>query len=382
MTGLFINTIATFALVVSFIIVFRRLSARLELIDCPDAVRKQHRGRIPLCGGIAIMLAFALTSFFSHSVQDLGAPFWVALFLVTSLGVADDRHPLPAVVRLAVQIAVSVSLVRTLDIGMLSTGIPLLKPEMELLPLLSVVGTLFVVGLMNAWNMLDGVDGLAGGAAAVALIWLMLVVASTSSMDISDPLGTLLVCLCGFLVFNMRSPLRVRASIFLGDAGSMSLGLIAAYVILVLATDATPVSFTSLLWIVVVPVTDTLSLIIRRVLAHRSPMSADRWHLHHLLIDHGFTPSSTTSTILILSAVCGGVGYTGIRLTIPDEIMALGLVIFVGLHTVFVLVATGRWKRTRIYNIGPAFRAKRAKVVNGASSNTLFEGSGNADVQR
>jgi UDP-GlcNAc:undecaprenyl-phosphate GlcNAc-1-phosphate transferase len=380
MTWLFIHTIATFILVVSTIMVLRRLSVRLALVDHPDAVRKQHHGCIPLCGGIAIMTTFSFTSFFNNTPYNLGAAFWIALLLVTCLGAIDDRRPLPAIIRLAAQLAMSVALVGSLDISRLLLGMPLLGELSILLPFLLVIGILFVVGLINAWNMLDGVDGLAGGSAAIALIWLMLLASYSGSMEIAEALETLLVCLCGFLVFNMRSPFRIRASVFLGDAGSMALGLTVAYAILALASGSEPISFIALLWIVIVPVIDTVSLIIRRLLAHRNPMSADRWHFHHLLIDHGLTPGSTTSTILIVSAICGAIGYGGVLMNIPDEIMASGLVLVMLLHTTFILAATGHLRKSRGHGVGPRLRASRVKLATGAATKAVLERSGNADM--
>jgi UDP-GlcNAc:undecaprenyl-phosphate GlcNAc-1-phosphate transferase len=182
----------------------------------------------------------------------------------------------------------------------------------------------------------------------VALVWLMLVAEIKDMGELILPFELLLTGLCGFLIFNMRSPWRIRASIFLGDAGSMALGATIAYGILLLASDKSPAPFMALLWIVIIPVTDTLSLMIRRVLAGRSPMSADRWHLHHLLLDAGFMPMATTNIILVASAVCGGIGYLGIRNDVPEVVMAAGLLIPVGIHTLFVMAASGSIAKLRI----------------------------------
>ncbi|CAD7044345.1 UDP-phosphate alpha N-acetylglucosaminyltransferase [Pseudorhizobium endolithicum] len=381
MAWLIIHTLATFSLVVSIILVLRRLSAKLELIDRPDGIRKQHRGQVPLCGGIAIVAAFALTTFLTDRATNFAPAFWIALTSLAVLGVADDRRPLPALFRFFVQLAVAVLLVASVPVDPLLLDLPFVESAFGLLPLISLVGTLFIVGLVNAWNMMDGVDGLAGGAAAVALVWLLLVAAHTDAMAIAEAMETLLICICGFLVFNMRSPWRIRASVFLGDAGSMALGLAIAYVILALATGSSPVSFIALLCIVVVPITDTLSLIIRRLHASRSPMSADRWHLHHLLIDHGMSSASTTWTILLISAFCGAIGYAGIRFRVADELLTLVLLTIMAVHTVFVLLATGRLRRPlRGSGVGTGLRARRLEVVNIPPAVSALDRSGSADV--
>ena len=175
----------------------------------------------------------------------------------------------------------------------------------------------------------------------MALIWLMFVASFAEMTRLVAPLQALAICLCAFLVFNMRSPWRSRASIFLGDARSTALGATIAYIILLLATGSMAVTFPALIWVVILPVTDTLSLIVRRIMAGRSAMSADRWHLHHLLLDHGFSASATANTLIVVSAICGGIGYAGIRANIPGEIMAIGLLVPLSLHTILVLATTG-----------------------------------------
>ena len=350
MQALIVNIFATFLLGVTVIALFKRLSPALNLVDKPDRQRKHHRGAVPLCGGIAILAAFFLASLVEGRQGPMAVNFWVGMLFLVLLGLIDDRWPLPALGRLVVQLVIAVMLVDSTDIGQLSLGV-LLSDLDVLLPLYFAIGVLFIVGLVNAWNMQDGVDGLAGGTAAVVVCWLMLIAANVGMIDLVLSLETLTICICAFLVFNMRSPWRARASVFLGDAGSTSLGAVIAYAILLLATGDGVNAFPSLLWLVIVPVLDTLSLMVRRMAAHRSPMSADRWHLHHLLLDLGFTPGAATMALTLATALCGAVGYAGIRLQIPGEIMALLLVIPVGVHTAFILAATGFATRRRLRRV-------------------------------
>ncbi len=353
MSGLLVHAIATFVLSVSLVIVLRRLTISLQLVDRPDSIRKRHKGAVPLCGGMAIFAGFGIVSFASGVDDVLGLNFWLALVVILLMGVVDDRRPLPAVGRLAMQLVMAVALVGGANIGSLSVGV-LFSHNAELfLPLFFAIGVLFVTGLVNSWNMLDGVDGLAGGTALVTLVWLMLAASFSDMTWLIPPLQALMVCLCAFLVFNMRSPWRARATVFLGDAGSTALGAAIAYVILLLATDSIAVTFPALLWIVILPVTDTLSLIVRRLLAGRSPMSADRWHLHHLLLDYGLTPAATTNTLMVVSTLCGGIGYFGIRTQVPGEVMAVMLIVPIALHTLFVLAATGALSKILFHR--PAF---------------------------
>ncbi|RWX80896.1 undecaprenyl/decaprenyl-phosphate alpha-N-acetylglucosaminyl 1-phosphate transferase [Neorhizobium lilium] len=368
MLPLFITTTATFILGVSMLMVLRRLTTVFHLVDRPDSVRKQHKGAVPLCGGIAIFSAFAIATFAVRRPDELGLNFWLGLLVILLMGVVDDRRPLPAFGRLIMQITMAIALVGGADIGSLSVGVLFSGESQFFLPLFFFIGVLFVAGLVNSWNMIDGVDGLAGGVASVTLIWLIVVAGLAQMPELILSLQTLLVCLCAFLVFNMRSPWRSRASIFLGDAGSTALGATIAYVILLLATQSVEVSFPALVWIVILPVADTLSLIVRRLLARRSPMSADRWHLHHLLLDQGLTPAATTGTLMVVSAVCGAIGYAGIRANIPGEVMAIGLLVPIALHTMFVMAISG--------NLSKVWLHRKRLSLSGASA-TSFDLMGN-----
>lgn len=375
MSGLFVNTIATFILSVSLIVGLRRLAVAFQLVDRPDTVRKRHSGAIPLCGGIAVFSAFAIATFFGGRPDLLGLNFWLGLLIITFIGVVDDRLPLPAIGRLVLQLSIAVALVGGTDIGSLSVGALFSEDTALFLPFFFFIGVLFVTGLVNSWNMLDGVDGLAGGVAAVSLIWLIVIAGSAEMTEFIASIETLLICLCAFLVFNMRSPWRMRASVFLGDAGSTALGATIAYVILLLATRSSAVSFPALLWVVIVPIVDTLSLIARRLLAHRSPMSADRWHLHHLLLDHGLGHAATTNTVILASAICGGIGYAGIRADVPGEIMAIGLIVPIAIHTMFVLAASGYRVKVQPDGSGAGLRSSRTDVLGGATSSMVFKGA-------
>jgi UDP-GlcNAc:undecaprenyl-phosphate GlcNAc-1-phosphate transferase len=367
MSGLFINAFATFILGVSLVVILRRLTVAFQLVDRPDSVRKRHKGAVPLCGGIAIFAAFTITSFVTLQPALLGFNFWLGLLVILLIGVVDDRRPLPAAGRLVMQLAMAIALVGGANIGSLSVGILFTEKSSLFLPLFFVIGVMFLTGLVNSWNMLDGVDGLAGGAALVALVWLMFFASFAEITRLIAPLQALTVCLCAFLVFNMRSPWRARASIFLGDAGSTALGATIAYIILLLATESTVITLPALMWVVILPVTDTLSLIVRRMMAGRSPMSGDRWHLHHLLLDYGLSASATTNTLVVVSAIFGAIGYVGVRANIPGEVMAMGLMAPISLHTIFVLAATGRLSKLKLRKESLGLLTKGSSVTSSTS---------------
>ena len=340
MTTLYPHLLNAFLLSIMLILVLRRLAPQFRLVDAPDA-RKQHEGLVPLCGGLAIFSAFMITGIgFDEAIR---VPWNVetGLVLLVLIGLADDRWRLSATTRLgahlvAATILVAPAAVAPFNLGAVSSDIVWLLPPLAG-GLLAVV---FTTGMINAFNMIDGMDGLAGASAGAAFFWFALLSVHVGDAVLAVQALTLLAAVLGFLVFNMRHRWRSRASVFLGDAGSIMLGAMAAHFAVVLASGSHPLSFVALLWFLIVPIADTLSLIVRRLAARRSPFSGDRQHMHHLLVDAGMSHVAAASVLIAAAWFFGAVGYVGIIAGVPDTVMAAGLIVPLVLHTVIV-VATG-----------------------------------------
>lgn len=334
--------LSAFGLSVLMTYVLRGPASMVGLVDHPD-FRKHHDGAIPLCGGVAVFLAFLIVNLAAGAVDRAHLNMWLGLNIVIAIGVVDDRIGLSAAKRLAAQFLVAFIMVDA-DIinapAFLGSNISALLFGAAL-PVAYAVAILFIVGLTNSVNMLDGVDGLAGGCAAVALFWLAILSTVFDAPDISFYAATLFAAVCGFLVFNMRGPWRSHAAVFLGDAGSTSLGAVIAALMIGFSCSKAGVPLPVLSWIVIVPVIDTLSLIVRRLRMGRSPVTADRMHLHHLLLERTGSAPRTTCIIIAASALCGGIGCLGIALEIPDALMTLALLVPAALHTIFIMKASG-----------------------------------------
>ncbi len=343
MIDLVFRIFSTITLSMIFIAFMCRVSTYLALVDTPGG-RKQHTGMVPLCGGVCVFAAFAAVVFFNGDQGSVGGVVWISLAIVVAVGMIDDIVALPELPRFFLQLFVAGMLASSLSVATLSFGSLLPLDALGTRPMggfaLLIFSMVFITGLTNAWNMSDGVDGLAGGTAAIALLWLAVFASAKSDTDIILTIQTLLAAAFGFLAFNMRSPWRKRASVFLGDAGSTAFGATIGYFIIRLATGDAALPFFVLLWVVIVPIIDTLSLMVRRLYAGRSPMSADRWHLHHLLMDLGFSPAQTTNCVMAGSTLCGAAGYIGYRMGITDPLMAAGLLVPVLGHGIFVWVAS------------------------------------------
>ena len=125
----------------------------------------------------------------------------------------------------------------------------------------------------------------------------------------------------------------------MGDGGSTALGAAMAYLMLVLSHGAASAPLPGLLWMAAIPMIDTVSLIVRRMAARRSPFSADRQHIHHLLLDLGMSPGAVTATIGAAAFVCGAIGYAGIFWQVPTAWLLLGLAVPLAAHCAIVLAA-------------------------------------------
>jgi UDP-GlcNAc:undecaprenyl-phosphate GlcNAc-1-phosphate transferase len=349
MTSLFWTTLLAFGMTVVFCLGFRGLAREWYLVDIPNA-RKRHDGNVPLCGGIAIFLAFLIAAPLAPMMTGPANAIALlpGLFLILMTGVVDDRFDLPVAPRLALQLLAAFLIIGLTGIKQIHLGLgqsaseSLVTAPGEVLgdvltgPMFVFIALTFIIGLVNAVNMSDGIDGLAGFASAAAFFWLAVISFGLAEDSLGIQSLILSSACVGFLIFNMRHPWRRKASLFLGDGGSTVLGAALAGTILLLANRHGASAFPILLWVVIVPVIDTLSLIIRRLWARKSPFSPDRQHLHHLLLDLGLSPGQTALAIGGLSLVSGAIAAAAVALEASAWAMLLAMVLPLSAHSVLV----------------------------------------------
>ena len=341
---------AAFALTVVFVLLLRPLAIAMGLVDRPTA-RKTHEGEIPLIGGISIYLgtgvAMLLSVLLSEQGRELILPIGIFLtsgFILIVVGIWDDLRDLPPAARFIAQVAAA--LVMILGGGPVISNLGALSPDGSIVStgIFAIPFTVFVtVGVINAINMSDGLDGLCGNLTMVSLLGLGSAASLWSNTPDFQLINVFSAAVAGFLVFNQRMIWRPRAMVFLGDAGSMLLGFILAwFTIEISQAPVNAVSPAAALWFVALPVMDTVGVMLRRLLSGLSPFHADSQHLHHLLIRSGFSVAETILT-LGLCAVAGiMVGLMGTWLDIPDLLLA-GLFLATGI-AMFSLTYTS-WQR-------------------------------------
>jgi len=348
-----LNAFAVTALLITWL---RPAAAWLGLLDRPNA-RKVHDGAIPACGGIAMFASIAVSNAGHGFAIGLPLAAVLALGAIVVTGFIDDRRPLPSLPRLVVQGGAAVALVFLALDAPVNVGFGSLPGSLgeELRILAPVIAVLLIVGTINAVNMMDGVDGLAGGYLTFSFFWLALIAMAAGRPELALESLVIMSAVLGFLVYNLRHRWRSRAAVFMGDAGSTLLGAAIAYLMLRLASGAGGLPLPVLLWLVVVPATDTMLLILRRLADGRSPFQADRRHLHHLLQDSGLSVTQTTALLAAVSALYGGVAYLAVLVHLPEGLAALGLLLAMALHGGLVVGLTRRLARKAA--IKPAARA-------------------------
>ena len=199
--------------------------------------------------------------------------------------------------------------------------------------------------LINAVYLIDGIDGLAGGKSFIALFWMLAacLVAGAGAQALS--IGIMMAALAGFLVYNMRSPLRRKASVFLGDAGSMALGLSLAWFGMTLGMGSDPViAPIAVAWILALPIMDTCAQFARRVAQGRHPFSADRNHFHHHFINAGVSVARATAIITLIGFVLGLIGVGGMLLGVPEYVLAYAWIATILAH-IYMSLRPARFRR-------------------------------------
>ena len=324
---------------VFFVMKFLRpIAIRINLVDAPDK-RKQHEGNVPLIGGVSVYVGLMIAMFSSYPFNENLSYLLIAASLILVVGIIDDLRNLGVWLRLFFQIIACLIMIKGSGVHISSLGSPFGSNEI-MLGVFSVPFTIFaVVGLVNAFNMSDGIDGLAGSLALVTIIGIILFGAMSETPLLFLLLAGLAAALIPYLFANVIATKKV----FLGDAGSMLIGFILAWVLVILSQDeAKSMVPTSVLWCVAFPVIDTLSVCCRRIRTGKSPLNADREHFHHLLLDSGITAKKSLLIILICA-----VGFLSLGLLVQNFWPSASLSIFIATALIYLCWSSRFLEKTR-----------------------------------
>lgn len=306
MPPLLIQSLTAFFATLVGTVVLSYMAPALGLTDIPSN-RKRHQGEVPTVGGIAIFIALAIAgSLWGDAHQTLitvndNDALWIFMscggFLVLT-GIMDDRFRLGVFMRVLSEVLVAIAVIELLDLRVAHLGDIFGSGIIKIIPTLAYPFTVVAIfGIINAFNMLDGMDGLLGSLVITTLIMFHLFT-GTAPGFVSLTVGAALLA---FLVSNLSlSPIIPKT--FLGDAGSKLLGFIVVCLLLAAASgqvgEIKLIQPVTALFIVALPLYDMVFTSLRRIISKGSPFSADRSHIHHLMQDLGF--SNRRALVLIL----------------------------------------------------------------------------------
>ena len=273
---------------------------RFKLFDRPNA-RKEHIVPTPTFGGISIFAGMMVSLLFWFKFYNHPSiiTFFLSMILLFGVGIMDDLKDLAARYKLVIEAGVAtllaISGIRITSFGGLF-GINELHITAQY-----IITVVTIVGITNALNLIDGIDGLAGGLGFMSLVTLGIFLTISKDLNYAMIAFALAGALLGFLYFNFNP-----ARIFMGDTGSLMLGFVIAVLCVQLMkvnaihpTPVVPNIYVFTLGIVMIPVFDTLRVFGTRIWKGRSPFSADKTHIHHLITNKGFTHAFAARVICV-----------------------------------------------------------------------------------
>jgi UDP-GlcNAc:undecaprenyl-phosphate GlcNAc-1-phosphate transferase len=283
--------------------IVKSLAFKVGAVDVPKDSRRMHNHPIPRMGGLAIFFGFVLSVLIFLPLSRQLKGMLLGGVIIVILGIFDDIYALPAKPKFLIQIvAALVAVMAGNRIDVLSNiNIFSKNPYWELGWLSIPISVLWIVAITNAVNLIDGLDGLACGVSTISSMTLLVIALIVSEPEVVVLMAALAGACIGFLPYNLNP-----AKIFMGDTGSTFLGFVLATVsIQGLFKFHMIISFAVPFLMLGLPIFDTCFAILRRVSKGQSPMSPDRGHIHHRLIDMGFTQKQAVATLYIISAILG-----------------------------------------------------------------------------
>jgi UDP-GlcNAc:undecaprenyl-phosphate/decaprenyl-phosphate GlcNAc-1-phosphate transferase len=322
---------------VSLLLLLIPLAAKIGLVDHPGG-RKHHAAETPLVGGMAI--AVIVTAALLLYDPLITYPLLIAMLVIVGVGIADDIHELPPLAKFLAQAVAALIVIFACAIKLKTVGNLIGTGYIGLWWFASLMSVIAVIGVINALNMADGIDGHAGSIGTIAFLAYAYVARESGMWGEYKLLLVLAGATAGFLLLNARWPWNNRARTFLGDTGSMLIGFfIACFAIQLSAGNGAPTtgtrSFPAIcaLWVIVLPLCDCVSLMLRRRKAGYSMFVADRQHLHHYLLNRGLSVGQANLVSAIANTTCAAIGIAGWTLGAPEPLMFAAFVaLFVGYH--------------------------------------------------
>ncbi len=278
----------------------KKLAFKIGAVDVPKDNRRMHKKPIPRLGGLAIVIAFLLCTFLFVKLDKQMQGVLLGSIIILVVGVLDDCMTLKALPKFFAQIlAAYIVYASGCEIRYVTN--PFSPVPIDLGWLAGPVTVVWIVMMTNAVNFIDGLDGLAVGVSGISTATMLVIAMLLGEESVGVILAALLGACLGFIPYNFNP-----AQIFMGDTGSTFLGFILASLsIQGLFKMYAVISFMVPFLILGVPFFDITFAVIRRLAKHQNPMTADRGHIHHRLIDMGLSQKQSVAIVYMLTGVLG-----------------------------------------------------------------------------
>lgn len=308
----------------SFVFLFlaRKVAKRIGLVDKPN-YRKRHQGLIPLVGGISvyagICFTFLITDYqIAHHLLYLGCAG-----LLVFVGALDDRFDISVKIRAFIQALVAIVMMVFAGLILKNLG-NIIGPWAMVLGPFGYPITLFAVwAAINAFNMVDGIDGLLGGLSSVTFAAMGIVMYMSGHMALALWCFAMIAATLPYILLNL-GVFGPRYKVFMGDAGSTLIGFTIIWILVHSTQGVThPMTPVTALWLIAIPLMDMIAIMYRRLRKGMSPFSPDRQHIHHLIMRAGFSPRQAFVVITFAAAMLAAVGVIGEHLGVPEWLMLL-----------------------------------------------------------
>lgn len=307
----------------------RKFAIYIKVIDIPKDKRRVHNKPIPLLGGLAIYISFIITLIIKRgSISRSEKGIILGATMIVIGGMLDDKYDIKPWQKLIFQTGAAVCLL-VFNVRIVSLTNPFSSgsiPYLDVGWLFGVILTIiWVVGVTNAFNLIDGLDGLAAGIAFISSATILVVGLLNKRYEAVALTSILCGAVLGFIPYNFNP-----ASIFMGDTGSQLLGfLLAAISIEGAVKSAAAFAIAVPILALGLPIYDTLFAMVRRKINGKPIMQADRGHLHHRLLDMGLTQRQAVLVMYLISAALGGFAIIATQLSSQSEYFLLILVMSV-----------------------------------------------------
>ena len=303
----------------------KALSVKVGAVDVPKDGRRMHDHPIPRMGGLAIFFGFLAAMLLFVPLDGEKQGMLLGAVVIVVLGIFDDIYALPAKPKFLVQIgAALIAVLSGNKIEVLSNpNIFSPDPFWELGALSIPFTVIWIVAITNAVNLIDGLDGLACGVSTISAATMLVIALLVSEVDVAVMMAALAGACVGFLPYNFNP-----AKIFMGDTGATFLGFIMATVSVEgMFKQYTIISFVVPFLMLGLPIFDVCFAVVRRVSHGQSPMKPDRGHVHHRLIDMGFSQKQAVGVLYVISAI---LGLSAVVLTAANAVKAMVFLLAMG----------------------------------------------------